>query len=271
MIKCIHTNKEYDNQSERLKAIIDHKSDIIAMKKAAIKMSDSVAMSVEKELTKSVNAERLLEIGDTIEVVINTTNYLDSHDDVHMTGIWTKSVKEQQGKVYHVTDHNLSLGNVVAYPKDVEMYVESVPWQELGYAYSGNTEALKFRTKITDKTNLDAFRAYRDNVGIQHSIRMSYVDIKMAINDESDKEGFALWNATINQIVNREKAEAQGFYFVVKEAKICQEGSTVLLGSNDATPYLGFTRDNEPSVKGTQGNEPKEIDFVAMCKQVSFK
>ena len=38
-------------------------------------------------------------------IAVNTTNILDSHGDLHVKGLWNKSVKDQQGKNYLVTDH----------------------------------------------------------------------------------------------------------------------------------------------------------------------
>ena len=31
-------------------------------------------------------------------IAVNTTNVLDSHGDLHVKGLWNKSVKDQQGK-----------------------------------------------------------------------------------------------------------------------------------------------------------------------------
>lgn len=267
MIYCKALDKEFETRSEMIKELIDNKADVLAMKKASVKMSDSISVSVSKELTKSDNSKSILKVGDTVSNVINTTNYLDSHDDVHMPGIWNKSAKEQSGKTYHVADHELKTGSIVAYPKDVSIRIEEKTWSDLGYSFKGTTQALIFDTNLTEKTNKDIFLAYRDNEPVQHSIRMEYVDIKLAVDDPDMSEEYRLYKETLPLIANREKAEKQGYFFVVKEAKISKEGSTVLFGSNDITPYLGFTPQEEP-VKSTQSKEP--INFVEMCKQVKF-
>lgn len=268
-IKCEFLNKEYASKEDRLKDIISNKHDLLAMKKASFKCSDGLSFnSSSNSVEKSENSTKRLEIGDTIKVVINTTNYLDSHMDVHLDGIWNKSAKEQNGKTYHVVDHNLSLGSIVGYPKDVNISIERMSWKELGYDFIGDTEALVFATKLTDKSNMDAFKAYRDSEPIQHSIRMEYVNIQLAVNDPEDKDGYKLYVETLPKIVNREKAVEYGFFFVVNEAKISKEGSTVPFGSNDITPYLGFsTQKDEPIITHTY--EP--IDFLGMCKKVKFK
>ena len=42
-------------------------------------------------------------------IVVNTTNVLDSHDDLHVKGIWNKTIKDQKGKLNLVVDHDLSV------------------------------------------------------------------------------------------------------------------------------------------------------------------
>lgn len=267
MIYCKALNKKFDSKEEMIKELVENKADIISVKKAAIKMSDGVSCTIGNDIRKGSGSKGVLKIGDIISNAINTTNYLDSHDDVHLPGIWNKSAKEQNGKTYHVADHELRIGQVVGYPKDVSIRLENMPWKALGYNYEGETQALIFDTKITDKTNNDIFLAYRDNDPVQHSIRMEYVDINLAVDNEEYKEEYLLFKETLPLIANRAKAEKQGYFFVVKEAKISKEGSTVLFGSNDITPYLGFTPASEPA-KATRKQEP--INFVEMCKQIKF-
>lgn len=266
MIHCNILNQSFDSQSERLKAIYASKDDVLATKKAVIKHSDGVSIVLKSDANKAeVGA---LKIGDTLRTVINTTNVLDSHSDVHLNGIWTKSVQEQQGKIYHAIDHNVRIGSIVGYPKDVSVSVIDTTWKALGYNFDGDTQALVFDTKITDKTNVDAFKLYRDNEPIQHSVSMMYDEIKLAVNDPEMKEEYALFHSVLPRIVNRNKALEDGFFFAVYRAKIHKEGSTVLFGSNSLTPSLGIiTPSDEPS-NDTPKGEP--IDFVAMCKAVKF-
>lgn len=266
MIHCKELNQSFDSKAEMLKALYASKDDVLAVKKAAIKHSDGVSIIIKDSAKKSES--NTLKIGDTIRTVINTTNVLDSHSDVHINGIWTKSVQEQQGKIYHAIDHSVRVGNLVGFPKDVSVSVIDTTWKELGYDYEGTTQALVFDTKITDKTNADIFKAYRDNEPLQHSISMMYDDIKLAINDPEAKAEYSLFHSVLPDIVNKEQALEDGFFFVVSRAKIHKEGSTVLFGSNSLTPSLGIiTQSKEPS-QDTPKIEP--IDFVGMCKAVKF-
>ena len=54
-------------------------------------------------------------------------------------------------------------------------------------------------------------------------------------------------------IANKAQAIEQGYFWVVTEAKISQEGSMVLRGSNDATPIL--TSENKTQSNPDQTEE----------------
>lgn len=237
--------KSFETKEEMYSALKSAKADIVALKKSAIKFSDAVDFFVKSILedtgvAKSAEGSAKLAYGDCIYPVINTTNYLDSYDDLHIPGLWDKSVEAQQGKTYLIINHDLSLGNVIGYPKDVELMLKTLPWSQLGRGYEGETQALIFKTKLTEKSNQAAYMAYRDGEDIQHSIRMQYVKIELAINDSGDnyKDEKAVFDKYINQIANKGKAIEQGFFWAVTEAKIYKEGSAVLFGANDATPTL---------------------------------
>jgi hypothetical protein len=168
---------------------------------------------------------------DYIYPVINTTRYLDMHDDAHFDGIWNKSVKEQNGKIFYVTDHETKIDSIIAWPEDVNVMVKSVPWSFVGKDYQGNTEALIYEIP-KDKL------VHEDKRPVQNSVRMQYVTIKLAMNSTA-KEDITYkeyYDKRINEIANKDVAEAQGYFFGIEEAKIVTEGSMVIRGSNDATP-----------------------------------
>jgi len=275
MTLCKELNKEFADKKQMFAALKMNKDEIIALKKQAVKTSDGISLLVKGDTVKT-EAGKKLEIGDTIKVVINTTNFLDSHNDLHVDGIWGKSVSEQQGNIFHVINHELALGYIVGYKGDVVMEIASYPWRYLGYDADGVTQALVFNTKMTDKTNKDAFMAYRDGESLQHSVRMSYVSIELAINSEDEyyKDEFATYLKYLPNIVNKEIAEERGYFWVVKEAKISKEGSTVLFGSNEVTPALGInskessSTEDAPSKQDTQ--EQPQKTFSEILATVSF-
>ena len=197
-------------------------------------------------------------VGDTILAVINTTNFLDSHMDVHAKSIWNKSAKEQNGKVYYVIDHELKIGKVIAKPDDVEIEVREMDWKELGRDYKGTTNALIFHVRLKDYANKDFIEAIKAGFPLQNSIRMRYIDVKLAVNKPQYEENYKVWKDHINEVANIELAEEKGYFYYVAEAQIYMEGSAVLFGSNDATPILenksepsGDTRSNKEKAKDT--------------------
>lgn len=278
MITCKELkDQQFATTAEMIKALVANKGAIIALKKSAMKTTDAVAFTSRPVIAiKSADGTfqvKQLSIGDTLPVVINTTNYLDSHNDVHLAGIWNKSAKDQDGHTYHVINHDLNLGSIVGYPKDVRIEIRPMKWQDLGVQVDGDTEALIFHTKMTEKTNTDAFLAYRDGEDVQHSIRMAYVDLFLAVNDPEMKEEYANFQKYLPQIMNKDKALEQGYFWGVPEAKISKEGSTVLFGSNDMTPALNI-QENKSTIltppTGTTVQPQNTFDLDAAIKEIKL-
>jgi len=200
--------------------------------------------------------------------VINTTNYMDSHNDVHVSGLWNKSVQEQKGNVYYVADHDLSLKSVIAFKEDVEMMLVDTTFKDLGFELEGNTQALIFKV-AKDKIQLpQAKNVIEKKIDIQHSVRMRYIDIKLAINSTNPDyaENKAAFDQYLPIIANKEKVIEQGYFYAVTTAAVSKEGSMVLFGSNDITPLfqkeepLKSTPNNEP-LKSTQEKTKSYYDF----------
>lgn len=244
MIYCKELKKDFATKAEMFKALKDNKTLIMDKKKSVPKFTDWLdmrVMAVKSEgEEKAAGEEVIIELGDYIFPVINTTKILDSHGDVHLDDIWNVSVKDQQGKIYYIINHELELGKVIAYQEDVELMVKTLPWTELGENYEGNTQALIFKVKLTDKGNEAANKAIMGKVALQNSVRMKYVRLKLCINDPAEyyKEEFSNWRQYIDVVVNRKDAEDQGYFWAVMEAQIYLEGSAVLRGSNPVTPIL---------------------------------
>ena len=248
MIFCKELNKGYETKAEMFSALIANKELIIGAKKAAIKFSDPVSFIQVATKSESVKAD--LAIGDYIYPVINTTNYMDSHGDVHLDGIWNVSVSEQKNKLYYIINHELELGKVISYPNDTEAMVKTMNWTDLGKNYIGTTEALIYKSRLTEKSNKDALNAILGKEDIQNSVRMQYCSMKLCINDTNAdfKEEYANFTKYYPRIANGEKALEAGYFWAVQEAKIVKEGSAVLFGSNDATPIL-YTDPSKDSQK----------------------
>jgi hypothetical protein len=237
-IFCKELNQNFETKQEMFAAIKANKDKIVGLKKASFKNSDPVSYAYKGEVTKDANAST--GIGDFVYAVINTTNWLDSHGDVHLDGIWDNSIKDQQGKLYYIINHDLKLGSVIAYPNDVEASVMQLNWPDLGIDYQGTTQALMFKAKLTEATNKDAYNAIVTKQDIQNSVRMGYISMILCIDDNSpdftqEKANFYKY---LPVIANKQAALDAGYFWAISEAKIVKEGSAVLFGSNEATPIL---------------------------------
>jgi len=265
MIKSIDfPKKEFTSKQELFKALKDSKNDLIGLKKAKSVVKSSPIISFQSSTNKNLNVKE-----NHILAVINTTNYLDSHNDVHLKGIWTKSVKEQQNKIYYLVNHDMSIGSVVAYPKDVKVSVKNIEWSDLGFNFKGTTDALMYEVDKSKINHLEASKIIKENIDIQHSVSMQYVKVELCINslDKEYEEEKLNYDKYISDVVNAEKIDEQGYFWAVIEAKIHKEGSMVLNGSNDATPL--FQGKNEP-LKDTRLNKSEPLKDTRKVSMYNF-
>lgn len=253
---------EFSTQKELFKHLRDNHDRIIKNKKAAFKNTDSIEAidytvdQVRESAIKAGSNGFDFMKAENVYPVINTINYLDSHNDVHASGMWNKSADEQTGKTLWIINHNLEIGAEVAYEKDVNILVKDMTFKDLGYDSDLSTQALIFETPKSAIVNERIKDRIEKNIPTQHSIRMQYVKVLFAMdsNEPEDKEYKATYDKYINNIANKEKAREQAYFWVVTEAKIVSEGSSVIQGSNDITPML-IGKNIEPP-KSTQSDEP---------------
>lgn len=255
--------------------MIANKQLIINQKKSAVKYTDAFSFS-KSFVNRSGDIVKMNVpvAGDittlNISVVINTTNFIDSHDDVHMPGIWKKSLSENKS-LYLLQQHDMSFEGVIT--DEVDPYTKSMTWKEIGQPYDGSSEALIFDCVIDKNRNPFMFNQYKNGYVKNHSVGMRYVKMEMAINDADYKEEFAVWNTMIDKIANRDVAENSGYFFPVFEAKVV-EGSAVVIGSNTATPTLSNNMKSSTESQPTQVTEeqPQQsfMDYISQNKFINF-
>ncbi|BFP39501.1 hypothetical protein FGF1_03460 [Flavobacteriaceae bacterium GF1] len=182
--------------------------------------------------------------GDYIEVksVINTTNIIDSHLDLHMETTWNKTVKDNPYS-HHLKQHERMFESVIS--KRARSYNEKMNFMDLGLDIDFKTVAnINQFTLKRDKMPF-MFDAYKNGDVDQHSVGMLYVDIDIAYYDEDSQKQMDFFNEMKAKAVNPEAADEYGYFWVVYEAKK-REGSAVVFGSNSVTPTL-YVRNYEPS------------------------
>ena len=276
MIKVIEfPNKEFATKEDLFKALVENKKELVSLKKSVVKNADAVSFgyldtSVKIDTNKE-DVQTQLQNPETlnVKVVINTTNFLDSHNDLHVNGIWNKSVKDNV-TFLHLQEHDRSFDKVIT--DTAKGYVQSMTWKKLGLPYEGKTEALIFESTIEKKRNEFMLNQYANGWVKNHSVGMRYVQMELAINTEAeyDKEYKALWDDYYPLIANKEVADERGYFWVVKEAKII-EGSAVVMGSNSATPTLE-NKDFEAVLDDTSKTEPSDdTQTTEMLKQLLNK
>ena len=235
--------------------LVQNKQSIIAQKKAMLKQGSGIPFSGESSGTMFTIKEGANERELHIKAVINTTNVIDSHKDVHLPGLWKKSLKENKN-IMLLQEHSLTFAKIIADGKDLKAYTEDTTFEELGFkTVKGNTQALVFEATLKEDRNPFMFKQYKEGIVKQHSVGMQYVKIQLAVNSTEYAEEKAVWDKYIDQVRNKKEAEDTGYFWVVQEAKVV-EGSAVPLGSNPYTPTIETTG----AGKSTPPQPPKGTD-----------
>lgn len=262
-------NKKFETKEELFKALKENKAELIATKKMQTKEADAFFNVVsndvildsanKSEVNKEENVNQI-----KVEMVINTTNLMDSHSDVHLKGIWNKSAKEQKN-VYLLQEHKMTFDHIIS--DNVDVSVKEYKWNELGYNFKGTTEALTFNATIDKNRNPFMFEQYSKGYVKEHSVGMRYVKLELALNSDEkyDIEEKEVWDKYIDQVANKEQAEEQGYFWAVSEAKIV-EGSAVVKGSNFATPTISVeaVKDTPTEIKEepTQVTQKRKLSVI---------
>ena len=142
---CKELNKEFKDKASMFAELKANKELLIREKKSQVFKSCDKGQSIGLKGLKLDAIKGIDMDNDSYYIAVNTTNILDSHGDLHVKGLWNKSVKDQQGKNYLVTDHKLELSNVVAKKEKIQMFVSDISYNSIGKSFAGNTQALIYR------------------------------------------------------------------------------------------------------------------------------
>lgn len=253
----------FATQKKLHKFLVENKASLIAQRKAATKYADAfggvdcslVGMKAEtlKANSPIINYAELDSI--FVKAVINTTNILDSHRDVHLKGIWNRTVKNNRFPL-HVQEHKANeFEKIIADGPDLVQSVKTFTWKELGFNYEGKCEALLFESVVKRERNKYMFEQYAKGRVKNHSVGMRYVKIDLCVNDEEWPEEYGNWKEFISEIANKEDLEGVSYFWAVHEAKAI-EGSAVPLGSNFATPTIENNAKTHESTHGNKNDSP---------------
>jgi hypothetical protein len=253
---------KFNTKKELFDFLIKERNSLVAQKKAELKKADCISLSPTivrskedaNKANEPIDASRLDEL--KVLVVINTTNLLDSHNDVHIPGIWNKSLKENK-MIMHLQEHEMEFSKIIADGDKLKASVKNYSWKELGVDFKGQTQALVFESTIERKRNPFMFEQYANGWVKNHSVGMRYVRLDFAINDEDYPNEFEAWGKYYPEIVNKDVADERGYFWYVLEAKVV-EGSAVPKGSNYVTPTLENNKRAPEKSTHKEDNEPSE-------------
>jgi len=256
--------KSFETEKEYLQHIVDNEAFIIDTKKSKMKMADafmSNVVAVNKTIGKVQKAadQDVKEL--LVKAIINTTNVIDSHEDMHVKGIWDKSLSERGDNIMHLQEHKHSFDSVIARGEDLKAYVEDVTWKALGFDMEGKTQALTFDSLVKEEENPFMFKQYSKGNVTEHSVGMQYVKMATCIDDDDYPEFKENWDKYSPMVANKDVLETTKVFWAVTEAKVI-EGSAVLMGSNSFTPTVS-----------TQTKEltQKEINEIAVKEWLEIK
>lgn len=252
----------FKTQKELFQFIVDNEELLITQKKSEIKLADGVGFNtiVLKDFnqTKSTPEDLLKKEEFKVTVVINTTNIMDSHKDVHIPGLWDKSLQENK-RIMHIQEHKShEFDKIISSGNDLKAYTKSYTWKQLGLNAKGKTEALMFDSNVKKERNPYMHEQYAKGFVDNHSVGMQYVKLITCINDEDYPVQKENWDKYFPEVINGDVAEKSGIFWAILEAKAI-EGSAVPSGSNPITPTLAIK--NEVVVSEQEKGIRKFLDI----------
>lgn len=244
----------FNSKSELFAFLVKNKDVLMAQKKAEMKHADPIIYAPviirnKEGAEKDMPISGMMPNDCLVKIVINTTNIMDNHKDVHLPGLWTKSLKENK-MIMHLQEHEMCFENIISDGKDLKAYTQTMSWNDLGFNLPGNTEALIFESLIRADRNPFMADQYIKGYVKNHSVGMNYVKVTMCINDENYGAEYEAWQKYYPEVANKEMADEYGYFWAIKEAKII-EGSAVPRGSNWATPTISVSEQKNQPLNGT--------------------
>lgn len=220
-----------------LQELIKNKSLFEAIKSEKIKDGASKSMGYVSSKLKS-ESNKAQNISDnsksiSIEVVANTPLYLDSDSDVVLQDAFDINNLEFP----ELDTHNKgSIRSIITYGTFEYKDVKSV---ELGLEGNDLVKTLVFKANINKKSSPVEFEKYSDNLIRQHSLGFRYDDLAFACNETGEEwiEEKALWDEIYPMLLNKDKADNLGYFWVVKKGTI-REVSACVFGACPITPTI---------------------------------
>jgi hypothetical protein len=259
-------DKKFTDKMDQTNFIKANLKELSAIKKMEYKtFSDIVLKDGLDTSSYSPTIEAIT--GDWIEVkaVINTTGVIDSHLDLHIPGIWNKTVKDNPFNPV-LKQHERVFESVIA--TKGKNYNQNMNFKDIGVDIDFSMQA-NCNTFLVGKSNQPLmFEKYSNGEVTQHSVGMMYVDYDIAYYDESSQKEMDFFNDCLKLCINPEIAEESGFLWLVREAKK-REGSPVVFASNPLTPTI-YVKNSEPPKSTSPNNMPEPQESTQQKQLTKF-
>jgi len=242
-----YKDKNFETKMDMISFIKKNKEEMMSIKKAEYKTKAEIEIKSDLVVKKY---EGLIEdiTGDymLVKTLINSTNVIDSHLDLHFKETWNKTVKDNPFST-HLQSHNADFNYLIS--SKAKNYNEEMNFKDLGLnidmLFNANINEFVLRRKTLPLM----FDKYKNGEVNQHSVGMLYVNLELFMADEDDEKAMQDFNEVLKKAINPEIALDYGMVWGVKEAKK-REGSAVVFASNSITPTL-FVKNYEPQ-QGTR-------------------
>jgi len=245
-------DKKFSDKMDQTRFIKKHFDEIKQIKMAEYKTNSEV--NIKSDIIKEFIPDIEPITSDIILVksVINTTNIIDSHLDLHMATIWNKTVKDNPFS-YHLKQHEARFESVIS--NKAKSYNESSNFNVLGLDVDFKTIANINEFTLSKSKMPFMFDAYANGDVKEHSVGMMYVNLDVAYYDEESQKNMDFFEEMKKLAVNPDMADEYGYFWVVYEGKK-REGSAVVFGSNSVTPTLSVKNYEPPKSTQKKINEP---------------
>lgn len=261
MTRVLKAISEINDKQDRINFLIENRKEILFHKKMMPKKMATIKADSSLFIEPTLDVNSLMLEDDEVLIVGNSINFFDSHDDVSLRGSWNKTIADKGNRIPILKDHQAKIDSLFA--ENIETSIKEMPIRGLGYDAEGMTEVVTAKIK---PYKFDDLMKYKRGSIKEHSMALKYKKIFLAINDEKDEESYKLFNAYIDNIINKDEVLEKGYFFGVEEQEAI-EFSAVVFASNALTP--AFTNkdeslEDEPP-KSTQKDEPIiNVDFLRL-------
>lgn len=252
IIKSLH---DFEKKADFFEYLLENKRAISDFKMSKPRFDNKDGhVSEASKLFKPVNLPPM-QIDDSveklyIEVVANTSNYIDNHLDM----LGKNGAKESLSRIAIIPalhDHQHTLDAQIG--KTKKIFYKTLNLRDIGWDEDGTANCLIFAFEALRSLNEFIFKEYYSGNINQHSVGMRYEEIVLCVNsDESwwkdEKQNFDKY---YNLAINKERADNYGYFWYVPKWTLI-ENSPVLFGSNELTPTLSISEVNNSGKKSTK-------------------